>query len=38
MSKHFNESLKAFDYEAFIRGENFNCYDYFGCQLVTNNQ
>ncbi|NLP28190.1 MAG: 1,4-alpha-glucan branching protein GlgB [Clostridia bacterium] len=38
MSKHFNESLKAFDYEAFIRGENFNCYDYFGCHLVTNNQ
>ncbi|NLZ47179.1 MAG: 1,4-alpha-glucan branching protein GlgB [Clostridiales bacterium] len=38
MSKEINKSLKTFDYEAFIGGQNFNCYDHFGCHLVTEDE
>jgi 1,4-alpha-glucan branching enzyme len=37
MSKHIRKSLKAFDFEAFMRGENYQCYDYFGCHFVSRN-
>lgn len=37
MSKQINNSLQTFDYNAFITGKLFNCYDYFGCHLVTEN-
>ncbi|WP_163195016.1 1,4-alpha-glucan branching protein GlgB [Clostridium thermarum] len=37
MSKHIKKSLKSFDFEDFMRGENYQSYDYFGCHLVSRN-
>lgn len=37
MSSHLKRTLKTFNFEAFTKGENYSCYDYFGCHLVSRN-
>ncbi len=37
MSSKLNETLKTFDFEAFMNGKHHSCYDFFGCHFISRN-